>query len=1057
MLTTELHPLFGDDALDAAALPSLKNVFGMAGTASLLVACGGGGSGSSPAAVAPPSIPTGVSITPGNAVVNLSWASVATANNYEVKRSTTNRGPYAVIGSPGGTSTTDSGVVNGTTYYYVVSAVNAGGSSADSAQVSATPVEPTPVPAVPTAVAAAAGPGSVVLSWSPIAGATSYQVKRALSSGGPFASVGSTVSASLTDTGLTNGVTYFYVVTAVNAAGASGESVQASATPALVVPLAAVPSGLGAAAGNGQVLLAWNASAGATSYQVKRALTSGGPFAVVASPTGFTFTDVGLSNGTSYFYVVAAVNSAGASANSSLVSATPTVAVAAPAIPTGLSAVPGSGQVGLTWQASIGATGYQVKRGTSSAGPFTQVGNPVGTTFTDIGLTNGTAYFYVVAAVNAASASANSASVAASPVAVVLAPAAPTALGSTAGNTQVTLSWTASSGATSYQVKRSTTTGGAYSFVGTATTTAFTDGGLTNGVTYFYVVAALNASGASANSAQVAGNPVAPPVAISVSANEAARFLLQAQFSASDAEIAAVRSQGYQAWLNDQFTAPSSTTGFAWLDSRGYGVVDNVARYYDNSYPGDYMIWNQLMTSNDAVRKRLALALSEYFVVSLSGLDFSWRSHGIAAWWDTLVANAFGNFRTLLEAVTLNPAMGYYLNTKGNLKEDTARGRVPDENYGREVMQLFTLGLTKLKIDGTDDLDANGNRQDSYTQSDITNIARVFTGWNIDQSQNVPTLEPIQNRTIPSTHYTRLPMVATASNHSTLASNFLGADVPLNTTAVASLKIAMDTLFNHPNVGPFFGKQMIQRLITSNPSPAYVARVASVFNNNGSGVRGDLKAVFSAVLLDTEARGAASLSQNGFGKLREPIVRFVQWGRTFGIASARGSWKLGDLSNAGTQLGQSPLRSPSVFNFFRPGYVPPSTALSASKTPAPEFQIVNESSVGGYLNYMQGVIRDGVRVNAPDQPNSGSNATNGFDITAAYTSELALVTDAAALVARLNLLLTAGQLSSGTQTLIVNALNATAVTAASTDSVKRDRVAAAVLLVMASSEYLIQK
>ena len=538
---------------------------------------------------------------------------------------------------------------------------------------------------------------------------------------------------------------------------------------------------------------------------------------------------------------------------------------------------------------------------------------------------------------------------------------------------------------------------------------------------------------------------------------DAARFLLQAQFNASDADIASVQSTGYAAYLNAQISAPGSQTGFDWLNARGYGVVDGTTRYYDNSYPGDYMMWTQLMTSPDAARKRMALALSEFFVVSLNGIDFSWRSHGIAAYWDVLVANAFGNFRTVLEAITLNTAMGYYLNTRGNSKENAATGRVPDENYGREVMQLMTIGLVELNLDGTEKRSASGAKIETYAAIDVTNIARVFTGWDIDQTQNVNTVEPVQSRTIPNTAFTRLPLRLTAANHSTLASSFFGATIPAGTDGVAALKTTLDTLFNHANVGPFFGKQLIQRLVTSSPSPAYVARVAAIFNNNGAGVRGDLAAVYKAVLQDDEARGPATLSQTGFGKLREPMLRLVQWGRTFGIASAKGSWKIGDLSNPATQLGQSPLRPNSVFNFFRPGYVPPSTALAASQTPAPEFQLVNESTVGGYLNYVQNVIRNGIFVNAPDVANNTSNANNGFDITAAYTTELALVLDATALVKRVVLLMCAGQMSAANQSLIVTALNATPLTAASTDSAKRDRVAAAVLLVMASSEYLVQK
>ncbi len=542
----------------------------------------------------------------------------------------------------------------------------------------------------------------------------------------------------------------------------------------------------------------------------------------------------------------------------------------------------------------------------------------------------------------------------------------------------------------------------------------------------------------AADSGTPASNPAVP-----ASDDEAARFLLQAQFSASDADIASVRSLGYAAWLERQVALPPGPSGWDWLNSKGYGDVLNAAKYYDSSFQADYMIWNQIMTAPDTLRKRVALALSEYFVVSLTGLNFNWRSHAMAHYWDTLATHALGNFRDLLEAVTLHPAMGVYLSTRGNKKED-ASGRQPDENYAREVMQLFTIGLVQLNIDGTPKLDADGNKQATYGASDVSNLARVFTGYDFDQSQNVNTQIAQTgggSRTVGNTAFARLPMLLTASNHSTLAATFLGTTIAANTAAAPALKTALDTLFNHPNVAPFFARQMIQRLVTSNPSPAYVARVAAVFNNNGSGVRGDLARVFTAILLDPEARGAAGLSQPEYGKLREPMLRLVQWARSFGVTSISGDWKIGDLSNPATQLGQSPLRSPSVFNFFRPGYVPPSTSLSAGAV-APEFQLVSESTVGAYLNFMMGVI---------------SNGLNSGDISAPYATELTLVTDAAALVRRLNLLLCAGQLSAATQTLIVKALNATALTPTSTSAALRNRISAAVLLVMASAEYLVQK
>jgi len=305
----------------------------------------------------------------------------------------------------------------------------------------------------------------------------------------------------------------------------------------------------------------------------------------------------------------------------------------------------------------------------------------------------------------------------------------------------------------------------------------------------------------------------------------------------------------------------------------------------------------------------------------------------------------------------------------------------------------------------------------------------------------------------------------------------------------------LNTLYNHPNVGPFFGKQMIQRLVTSNPSPAYVARVAAAFNNNGAGVRGDLKAVWTAIFLDDEARRTYTVStapipappagstirnaegrlnrniaDKAFGKLREPMLRFVQWGRTFGLDAMAPPvttpatppyvyWKIPETSNIADALGQSPFRSPSVFNFFRPGFIPPSSALAATNTTAPEFQLVNETTVGGYMNFMQSKIRSGIYCYDPELPNTPyANYRQAY--VATYAPELALVADATALVKRVNLLMAAGQISDATQTLMINAIATMPISSTNATTLagqKLDRVSAAILMVMACSEYLIQK
>jgi uncharacterized protein (DUF1800 family) len=502
---------------------------------------------------------------------------------------------------------------------------------------------------------------------------------------------------------------------------------------------------------------------------------------------------------------------------------------------------------------------------------------------------------------------------------------------------------------------------------------------------------------------------------------QASRFLQQATLGATDADIAAVRSMGYAAWLEHQFAQPLSASNWDWLVSKGIDTNPNAR----NVAMGiDSQIWQRLITAPDSLRQRMALALSEIFVVGFDGITGPFKQFKMAAYWDLLASHAFGNFRSLLEAVTLSPAMGNYLNTAGNQKEDPATGRQPDENYAREVMQLFTIGLVELNTDGSVKLDAQGQAIETYSQDTVTQLARVFTGWNYDS-----------RRGDTSPEVTRRPLVLTPGLHSTQAASFLGATVPAGTEGKAALNIALDTLAAHPNVGPFIGRQLIQRLVSSNPSPAYVGRVAAAFNDNGQGQRGDLKATLRAILLDEEARRDPTPSDTRGGKLREPILRLLQWARAFKARSLSGDWNLGNLSDPSTRLGQSPQRSPSVFNFFRPGFLPAGTAIAAADLVAPEFQLANETSVAGYLNFMQTVTEGGHPDLRPD-----------------YSAELALAGNAMALVDRIEMLLCSAPLSAEARSTIIGAVNSIpAATGAA------NRVATAVLLVMASPDYLVQR
>lgn len=532
--------------------------------------------------------------------------------------------------------------------------------------------------------------------------------------------------------------------------------------------------------------------------------------------------------------------------------------------------------------------------------------------------------------------------------------------------------------------------------------------------------------GITDTSPSTSSTPNSSPTTPTLTSEQASRFLGQAAWGANPSALKALTDQGLSAWLTQQMAMPLSQSMTSWLIEKGYNdatVSGNING--DGGWTG--ATWNKLFTAPDAFRQRAVLALSELFVVSALGLPISWKNFAIANYWENLEKNVFGNFRSLLEAVTLSSAMGTYLNMKGNQKANAATGRAPDENYAREVLQLFTIGLYKLNTDGSLQLNAQGQPIETYDNNDIQGLAKVFTGWDLAAGTD-PT------GTLAASAYRQgLPMALNASLHSPEAKSFLGTVIPAGTLGTESLRIALDALFMHPNTAPFIAKQLIQRLVTSNPSPAYIERVAKAFINNGIGVRGDMKAVWTAVLMDAEALSASSSAT--FGKLREPMVRLIQWGRTFGATNADGLWALG-YTNSDTTLNQMPLYAPSVFNYFRPGYAPPNTALLQAQLVAPELQITAEPSVVGYVNYMAGTVN------------------NARVVKVDYSTEKALAATPATLIDHLNLHLTAGAISAANRTLMTQAVTTIAAT---TDAGLLNRVYAAIVLVMSSNDYLIQQ
>ena len=537
---------------------------------------------------------------------------------------------------------------------------------------------------------------------------------------------------------------------------------------------------------------------------------------------------------------------------------------------------------------------------------------------------------------------------------------------------------------------------------------------------------------------------------------EASRFLTQATMGPTEADANSLVQQGYAAWLAEQFAKPQ-TPHRTYMEAQALALAATSGTLSPSNFYESW--WTQAVTGQDQLRQRVAFALSEIFVVSFADSNLANRPLGVATYYDMLAKNAFGNYRTLLQEVTLHPMMGNYLTMLRNQKESATRA--PDENYAREVMQLFSIGLFQLNPDGTAKTDSAGVPLETYTHDDIVGLAKVFTGWSWYAGPNLTDRTSArfgggnanaERDWQPMQAYNRY--TANTDYHSISVKNFLGVSIAAQTAPdpEGDMTVALDTLFRHPNTGPYMAKLLIQRLVTSNPSPAYVGRAAAKFNDNGSGVRGDLKALISAVLLDAEAR-SFNTSDTGYGKLREPVLRLSSFLRAFKSSSTSGRFLgIDNTDDPTSRLGQTPMRSPTVFNFFRTGYTPPNTSLASAGLTAPELQLVHEVSVAGYLNYMRGWVTP--------------NTTR--DVQQNYSAELALADNPDALVERINQLLMSGQMPDALRAQIVAGVagrvlpapvlnNGVVSNQAAIDTAKRDRTSIAVFLALASADYLTQK
>jgi len=563
---------------------------------------------------------------------------------------------------------------------------------------------------------------------------------------------------------------------------------------------------------------------------------------------------------------------------------------------------------------------------------------------------------------------------------------------------------------------------------------------------------------------------------LDIDAYRAARFLNYASLGADYETIHTVANQGISTWLDAQFAIPKQvsfidTTWMIWehfypqyIDIYGYNFIvnhgDAVIPYW---YYWKMAWWNNILKSDDHLRQRMAQAMSQIFVISeKSNLQLS--GPGMADYYDMLYTHAFGNFRDLLYDISLHPMMGFYLSHINNPKSDPINNIHPDENYAREIMQLFSIGLFELNQDGTRQLDELGRPIPTYDNNDIKEFAKIFTGlapaaywWPWEDYSNLPIIWGDEFNESPATVVTWEPMIPFNDWHEPGVKKLLNDQmVPAGQTTLEDINDAIDNLFNHPNVGPFIGKLLIQRLVKSNPTPAYVSRVAAKFNDNGQGVRGDMKAIIRAILTDAEALDCSWQEDPHAGKLKEPLLRYTQALKAFNVTNQSGRlWNWGYLFDEA--VSQGVLTAPSVFNFYLPEYQPNGPIANADLF-APEFQIHTSATSINFINlaydwFINDYYGEVATHAGNTSHNSPSYALNDLDpvdyLYLDLEEEYNMAADAPALVERMNLILSGGLFSADTKKAIIQAVEQLS------DPI--EKVKAALFLSFIAPEYNIQK